>query len=90
MTDDIKLLTSVGTTAEADMVIGQLLDVGIHAVVQRSIGGPEWGLSGPRDVYVSARDLERARELLASDENAVSDEELTRLSEEAGRETSGS
>lgn len=89
MADDIKLLTSVGTTGEADMVIGQLHDVGIRAIVQRSVGGPEWGASGPRDVYVSARDIERARELLTSDENPVSDEELTRLSEDAGREAGG-
>jgi hypothetical protein len=38
---------------------------------------------------VEAKDLERARAVLASDEGTFSDEQLTRLSEEAGREADG-
>jgi hypothetical protein len=35
---------------------------------------------------VDAKDLARAREVLGSEEAAFSDDELARLSEEAGRE----
>ena len=52
------------------------VDVGIHAVSQRTIGEPEWGWSGGRYVYVEEADLERARAAL----------EAGRLSEEAGRQ----
>jgi hypothetical protein len=86
----IKILTSVASTAEADMVISLLEEAGIPTMPQRSIGGPEFGLSGARDVWVEEHDLERAREVLKASEGAVSEEELTRLSEEAGREATQS
>jgi hypothetical protein len=86
----IKILTSVGSTAEADMVIALLEEAGIHTMPQRAIGGPEFGLSGARDVWVEEDDLERAREVLQASEGAISDEELMRLSEQAGREANGS
>ncbi|HWJ49725.1 MAG TPA: DUF2007 domain-containing protein [Solirubrobacteraceae bacterium] len=82
----IKILTSVASTAEADMVIALLEEAGIQTMPQRSIGGPEFGLSGARDVWVEEADLDRAREVLKASEESISDEELTRLSEEAGRE----
>jgi hypothetical protein len=84
----IKILTSVSTTAEADIIVALLQEAGIHVIPQRATGGPEWGFSGARDVWVEESDLERAREVLKADEGAFSDEELTRLSEEAGREAS--
>lgn len=83
---ELKALTAVSSEPEADMVIGLLSDAGIHALTQRSIGGPEWGYSGGRVVYVNEPDLERARAVLTADERPISDEELTRLSEQAGRE----
>jgi Putative prokaryotic signal transducing protein len=84
--DALRSLTTVGSEAEAEMVCDRLLANGIHAITQRTIGGPEWGSSGARVVMVDARDLDRAQALLASEERAFTDEELTRLSEEAGRE----
>jgi hypothetical protein len=68
------------------LVIALLEEAGIHTIPQRSIGGPEFGLSGARDVWVEEDDLERAREVLKASEGSISDEELTRLSEQAGRE----
>ena len=44
---------------------------------------------GARDVFVSARDLDRAHEVLKADEGSFSDEELGRVSEEAGQEPDG-
>jgi hypothetical protein len=84
--DELRSLTTVGSEAEAELLRDRLLADGIHAITQRTIGGPEWGSSGARAVMVDAKDLERAQALLASEEGAFSDEELTRLSEEAGRE----
>jgi hypothetical protein len=86
MPDALRSVTTVGSEAEAEMVCERLLAEGIHAISQRTIGGPEWGSSGSRNVMVDAKDLGRARAVLASEEGTFSDEELTRLSEEAGRE----
>jgi hypothetical protein len=86
LSDELRSVTTVGSQAEAEMVCDRLLTDGIHAVTQRTIGSVEWGASGARTVMVEAADLERARALLASEEGTFSDEELTRLSEEAGRE----
>jgi hypothetical protein len=84
VSDELRSLTTVSSEAEAEMVCDRLLADGIHAITQRTIGGPEWGSSGARAVMVDAKDLDRAKALLASEEGAFSDEELTRLSEEAG------
>jgi hypothetical protein len=84
VSDELRSLTTVSSEAEAEMVCDRLLADGIHAITQRTIGGPEWGSSGARAVMVDAKDLDRAKALLTSEEGAFSDEELTRLSEEAG------
>ena len=85
MSDELKVVASVSSEAEAEMVRDRLLAADIHAIAQRTIGGPQWGFSGARDVFVNARDLDRADEVLREDEGSFSDEDLTRLSDEAGR-----
>jgi hypothetical protein len=82
----LEIVTTVSSEPEAEMVRDRLLAADIHAISQRTIGGPEWGFSGARNVMVDAKDLDRARAVLGSEEAAFSDEELARLSEEAGRE----
>jgi hypothetical protein len=47
---------------------------------------PRFGAGGPHDVYVYAADLERARAVLKEDEGGFDEDELARLSEEAGRD----
>ena len=86
MSDELKVVASVSSEAEAEMVRDRLLAADIHAIAQRTIGGPQWGFSGARDVFVDARDLDRAHEVLKAEEGSFSDEELARLSDEAGRE----
>ncbi len=83
MTPELKVAATVSSEAEAELVQARLREAGIEAVAQRTIGGPEWGYSGSRYVYVPEADLERATALLS--EQPVSDEELTRLAEEAGQ-----
>jgi hypothetical protein len=85
MSSDLKRVTSVGSEAEAELIRERPLAADIYAIAQRTMGGPEWGYSGARDVFVNARDLDRADEVLREDEGSFSDEDLTRLSDEAGR-----
>lgn len=85
MPDELKSVTTVTSFPEAELVRERLQAAGIQAISQRTIGGPEWGFSGAHNVFVDARDLERAREVLKANEGSFSDEELGRLSDEAGR-----
>ena len=87
MTEAVKPVTAVTSEAEAQIVLDLLSGAGIQAILQRTIGSVEWGSSGARDVLVEEPDLARAREVLAANEGAVSDDELARLSEEAGRKS---
>ena len=89
MPDALRSVATVGSEPEAELVCDRLLAEGIHAISQRTIGSVEWGSSGSRTVMVDAKDLDRARAVLASEEGSFSDEELARLSEEAGREIDG-
>jgi hypothetical protein len=86
MSGALKIVATVANEAEAEMVCGRLSDAGIHAISQRTIGGPEWGWSGGRYVYVDEADVDRASALLNSEEGSFSEDELARLSDEAGRE----
>jgi hypothetical protein len=78
----LKVITSVSSEPEAALVTARLSEAGIQAISQRSIGGPEWGVSGARDVYVEEHDLDRAREVLRADEG-VSEDQLADLSDAA-------
>jgi hypothetical protein len=77
-----------GTTnqPQADLVLARLAEAGITAISQLSSGNPELGASGGRTIYVEEEDVERARELLATEEPPFTDEELGELSERARRE----
>jgi Putative prokaryotic signal transducing protein len=80
------LKTVAGTTnePEAELIVSRLAAAGIGAVSRRSTGDVEFGAGGGRFIYVEEHDEQRAREILATQEPPFSDEELTRLSEEAG------
>jgi hypothetical protein len=84
----LKTLTTVTSEAEAELIHVRLLDAGIQTISQRTIGGPEWGSSGARQVLVSEQDLDRARAILQPDQR-LSDEDLARSSDEAGRNATG-
>jgi hypothetical protein len=83
--DDLRVVTTATDEMQQSIILGCLADAGIHCM-----GGgaqlPRRGGAGPRDVYVRAADLERARALLKEDEGGFDEDELARLSEEAGRE----
>jgi hypothetical protein len=86
MAEALRAVTAVTSEVEAQLVLDLLAGAGIQAVLQRTIGSVEWGSSGARDVLVDEAELDRAREVLKANEGAVSDDELARLSDEAGRE----
>ncbi len=66
------------------MVGERLSEAGIAFTVRLAGGGIRLGAAAGRDVYVDGQDLDRAQAALAVDEG-FSDEELARLSDEAGR-----
>lgn len=63
------------------MICARLSNAGIQALQRRNIGGPQWGGSGARSIYVEEQDAEGATELLRVPE--FTDEELAELSERA-------
>jgi hypothetical protein len=61
-------VVAIAANPEAARLCQRLAEAGIHAIAQRTIGGPEWGSSGSRYVYVDANDAERASNLLKAGE----------------------
>jgi hypothetical protein len=82
--NDLKVVTTATDEMQQSIILGRLTEAGIHCM--GSGGGRRRGATGARDVYVRASDLERARALLKEDEAPFDEDELARLSEEAGRE----
>jgi hypothetical protein len=60
----LRVVASAANEAEAELLQQRLAQAGIQATSERVIGGPEWGASGARYIYVAATDLERARKVL--------------------------
>jgi hypothetical protein len=83
MADELKIVTTVSNETEAEMVSERLSEAGIRFSVRLAGGGIRLGAAAARDVYVEEQALDRAREVLRIDEG-FSDEELARLSDEAG------
>jgi Putative prokaryotic signal transducing protein len=85
MSEERKIVASVGNEAEAEMVRESLSEAGIRSSTQMSSDGIGLGAAASRDVYVEAQDYEAALEAL----NAAvpSEEELARLSDEAGEDS---
>jgi hypothetical protein len=64
--DALRVVATAEGEPEAELISQRLAQAGITAVVQRAIGGPEFGASGSRYVYVPAAELERARSVLSA------------------------
>jgi hypothetical protein len=82
----VKVAAVASNQPQAELIIGRLAEIGVTAIMQYALSNPEMGASGARTIYVEDADEQRARALLAVEEPPFSDEELTRLSEAAGRE----
>jgi hypothetical protein len=83
--DDLKIVASA-RQMEADIIIGRLSDAGIRCMHGPSLGGFGRGMPQTLDVYVNANDLDRARTVLEEDQGGFDEDELARLSEEAGKQ----
>lgn len=79
--DAQQVVATAANVAEAEMIQARLAQAGIAALYQRSIGGPAWGPTGGQYIYVEAKDLERAREILGT-AGAPSEDELIQAEEE--------
>jgi hypothetical protein len=83
--DDLKIVTTATDEMQQSLIIGRLTEAGIHCMGGAAERG--WRTAArSRDIYVQAADLERAREVLKADEGGFDEDELARLSEEAGKE----
>ena len=60
----LRVVATAANEAEAELFQQRLAQAGIQATFERVIGGPEWGASGARYIYVADGDFERAREVL--------------------------
>jgi hypothetical protein len=69
----LRVVATASNEAEAELFQQRLAQAGIQARSERVIGGPEWGPSGARYVYVAATELERAREILEPPDEADPD-----------------
>jgi hypothetical protein len=77
----LKLLTTVSSRPESDLISARLREAGIEAVAK---GGPlsaEASGLGPHDIYVEDADLGRARDVLQAHEG-ISEDELVKAEEE--------
>ena len=81
--ETLKILATVSNEAEAGMVGDRLSEAGIRHTARLASGGIALGAAAAQDVYVDEQDLDRAREVLEADKG-FSEEELARLSDEAG------
>lgn len=79
----LKVLTTASNEIELDLLLARLRGAGIRGM--HSAGDPKSGLSGGRDILVEADALDRARAVLKAEEGNFDEDELARLSEEAGQ-----
>jgi Putative prokaryotic signal transducing protein len=81
---ELEIVATATDEMQEPLIVGRLSEAGIRCM--RSGGGIKRSIAGPRSVYVEAADLERARAVLKEDEGGFDEDELARLSEEAGKE----
>lgn len=82
---ELKVVATASNQAEGEMICALLEQAGISAIEQRASGNPEFGSVGARYIYVQAADADRAGAALQDGVQPISDDELARQSEEAGR-----
>jgi hypothetical protein len=79
----LKVLAAASDPVEQSLLLARLSDAGIPCM--RGAGGARGVLGSRRDILVEEEDLARAQEILKEDDEGFDEEELARLSEEAGR-----
>jgi hypothetical protein len=84
MSEELRVVTTVGNQAESEMVMEALSEAGIRSMPQMHPDNIRLGPAAPLDIYVEAERYDEAMEVL----NAAvpSEAELEALSQEAVRE----
>jgi Putative prokaryotic signal transducing protein len=80
----LKVLSTASNPVEQSLLLARLSDAGIPCM--RGAGGARAALGSGRDILVEEEDLARAQKILKEDDEGFDEEELARLSEEAGRQ----
>jgi hypothetical protein len=80
----LKLLTTASGRTEAVLLVARLRDAGITCM-RGGTEGPRGTPRAAREIYVDEESLARAQEILEEDRGDFDEEELARLSEEAGQ-----
>jgi hypothetical protein len=80
----LKVLTAASSPVEQSLLLARLSDAGVPCM--RGAGVVRVALGSGRDILVEEEDLARAHEILKEDDEGFDEEELARLSEEAGRQ----
>jgi hypothetical protein len=81
-------LTTARNEPELDAICGRLADAGIRVLAQGALDRLGVPFATSRDIYVNDDDLERARQVLSSNQD-FDEDELARLSEQSYREATG-
>jgi Putative prokaryotic signal transducing protein len=81
MAEELRIVTTVSNEAEAEMVGEWLSEAGIRSMPQLSSGNIRLGAAAPREVYVEAKDYDRALEVINAE--VPSEAELAALSDAA-------
>lgn len=80
----LQILATATDPVDTRLLLARLKDSGIHCMV--GAGGARSAFGRGRDILVEEEDLDRARQVLKENEEGFDEDELTRLSEEAGQE----
>lgn len=80
----LKLLTTANGRTEAALLVARLRDAGITCT-RGGAEGPRGTPRSAREIYVDEASLPRALEILEEDRGGFDEEELARISEEAGQ-----
>lgn len=83
----LKVLATASSPVEQSLLLARLSDAGTQGM--GGAGGARAAFGSGRDILVEEEDLARAREVLKEEDEGFDEEELARLSEEAGREAAG-
>jgi len=86
MTEELRIVASASNETEAEMIVEWLSEAGIRSMPQMSSRGIRLGAAAERDIYVEAKDYERALEVVNGE--APSEAELAALSEAAATQES--
>jgi hypothetical protein len=81
MAEELRMVATASNEAEAEMIGEWLSEAGIRSMPQMSSRGIRLGAAAERDIYVDARDYDRALEVINSE--VPSEAELAALSEGA-------